>query len=135
MAELMANPSVLKKAQLEIRHFMAGQARVHEAALSNNLGYLKAIIEETLRDLKYWENPDTFMPERFQVDHAFDYKGIDFEFTPFGTSRRICPGINFANANMEIALASLLYHFDWKLPVGVKPEKVDMTEVFGVTIN
>jgi cytochrome P450 len=49
MAELMANPSVLKKAQLEIRHFMAGQARVHEAAPSNNLGYLEAIIEETLR--------------------------------------------------------------------------------------
>jgi cytochrome P450 len=38
MAELMAN-----------RHFMAGQARVHEAAPSNNLGYLEAIIEETLR--------------------------------------------------------------------------------------
>lgn len=71
------------------------------------------------RDLKYWENPDTFMPERFQVDHAFDYKGIDLEFTPFGTSRRICPGINFANANMEIALASLLYHFDWKLLLGL----------------
>jgi len=50
MAELTANPSLLKKAQLEVRHSMAGQARVHEAALSNNnLGYLKAIIKETLR--------------------------------------------------------------------------------------
>ncbi|CAL4933499.1 unnamed protein product [Urochloa decumbens] len=172
MAELMANPRVLKKVQLQIRQLMAGQAIVHEEAL-RNLGYLKAIIKETLRlhppaalvprvcledckiqgydlpqgtiiltnvwaisrDPKYWENPDMFIPERFEVDCALDYKGIDFEFTPFGTSRRICPGINFANANMEIALASLLYHFDWKLPIGVKPEKLDMTEVFGVTVR
>ncbi|KAJ1295516.1 hypothetical protein BS78_01G230200 [Paspalum vaginatum] len=170
MAELMANPKVLEKAQLETRHFLAGHARVQEVQL-NNLSYIKAIIKETLRmhppgslvprvcfddlkiqgydvpqgttvltnvyaisrDPKYWKNPDMFMPERFLVDTAFDYKGFDFEYTPFGTSRRICPGMNFATANIEIALASLLYHFDWKLPVGVSPEKLDMTEVFGVT--
>ncbi|RCV43068.1 hypothetical protein SETIT_9G266200v2 [Setaria italica] len=130
----MANPRVLKKAQLEIRHSMAGQ--VHEVALSN-LGYLKAIIKETLR-----LHPSAALVPRVCLNNC-KIQGYDMpqgticrdHLTPFGTGRRICPGINFANANMEIALASLLYHFDWKLPVGLKPEKLDMTEVFGVTIR
>uniref|UniRef100_A0A0A9BIL5 Uncharacterized protein n=1 Tax=Arundo donax TaxID=35708 RepID=A0A0A9BIL5_ARUDO len=47
MAELLTNPRVMEKAQLEIRHVMAGQARVDEGALSR-LHYLKAVIKETL---------------------------------------------------------------------------------------
>ncbi|KAL6641094.1 hypothetical protein ACP70R_019275 [Stipagrostis hirtigluma subsp. patula] len=172
MAELMANPRVMEKAQSEIRHVMAGRTRVHEVALSN-LSYLKAVIKETLRlhppgplvprecrddckiqgydipqgtiflinvwaisrDPKCWKNPDMFMPERFEGECAFDYKGFDYEFTPFGTGRRMCPGTTFATANIEIALACLLYHFDWMLPVGVKQGKLDMTEVFGATVG
>ena len=91
------------------------------------------------RDPKYWEDPDMFIPERFlqgDPDHlCLDYKGFDFDFTPFGAGRRMCPGTSFAHMNVEIALASLLYHFDWKLPDGAKPEEIDMTELWGVTVT
>lgn len=37
--------------------------------------------------------------------------------------------------NVELPLALFLYHFDWKLPNGMKNEDLDMNEVFGVTIR
>lgn len=172
MAELVANPRVMEKAQQEIRRVLAGKDRVHEAAL-REMHYVKAVVKETLRlhppspfiprvclddkriqgydlprgaivvinawavsrDPTYWEDAESFLPERFEDERALDFRGLDFEFTPFGVGRRICPGIAFSHANIEIALASLLYHFDWELPSGVKNEEIDMTEAFGVTVK
>ncbi|GJU73414.1 cytochrome P450 71D9-like protein [Tanacetum coccineum] len=51
------------------------------------------------------------------------------------TGRRICPGISFGLANLELLLASLLYYFDWKLADGIDSEDLDMTEVFVVTVE
>ena len=34
-------------------------------------------------------------------------------------------------ANVELPLAKLLYHFDWKLEGGRKLEDLDMDEAFG----
>ncbi|XP_050218062.1 cytochrome P450 71D445-like [Mercurialis annua] len=86
------------------------------------------------RDPNYWKEAEKFYPERFQ-DSPIDIKGTDYEFLPFGAGRRICPGILFGMSNVEFPFAQLLYHFDWKLPDGVKPETFDMAEDFGVVVK
>ncbi|KAK9026023.1 hypothetical protein V6N11_038871 [Hibiscus sabdariffa] len=86
------------------------------------------------RDSNYWNDAEKFNPERF-IDSSVDYKGASFEFIPFGAGRRICPGMSYGMAVVELSLAHLLYHFDWKLPNGMKNEDLDMTEVFGLTVR
>ncbi|TVU11381.1 hypothetical protein EJB05_44966, partial [Eragrostis curvula] len=83
------------------------------------------------RDREYWDEPEVFRPERFE-ESKIDLKGNDFEFTPFGAGRRICPGISFALANIELALANMLFYFKWSLPDGVSCTDVDMTEAAGL---
>ncbi|KAL1307347.1 cytochrome P450 71D10-like [Arachis ipaensis] len=87
------------------------------------------------RDPRYWIDAMDFKPERFVDEYSIDNRGTNFEFIPFGSGRRMCPGIAFATPNMELSLAQFLYHFDWKLPNGIKNEELDMTELFGMTIR
>lgn len=86
------------------------------------------------RDLEYWVDPETFKPERYDGS-PIDFKGTNFEFIPFGAGRRICPGISFGVASALLPLAQLLYYFNWELPGGMKPEDLDMIEVFGATVG
>ncbi|XVF77106.1 hypothetical protein PTKIN_Ptkin14bG0013700 [Pterospermum kingtungense] len=86
------------------------------------------------RDPGYWPEAERFYPERF-LNSSIDYNGTNFEFISFGAGRRICPGILFAVPNVQLPLAQLLFHFDWKLPDGMKPEKLDMTEAFGMSMK
>ncbi|CAL5089921.1 unnamed protein product [Urochloa decumbens] len=79
------------------------------------------------RDPSIWENPEEFRPERFEGSHV-DFRGSDFELLPFGSGRRSCPAVAMGVANVELALANLLYSFDWELPQGMKEEDIDMEE-------
>ena len=86
------------------------------------------------RDPSVWKNPTRFEPERF-LGKETDVKGRDYELTPFGGGRRICPGLPLAVKTVNLMLASLLYSFDWKLPNGINPEDLDMDETFGLTLH
>ncbi|CAL1376529.1 unnamed protein product [Linum trigynum] len=86
------------------------------------------------RDPDRWVDPGKFYPERF-LDSSIDYKGNDFELIPFGAGRRMCPGMHSAVAVVKLTLANLLFHFDWKLPTGMEPEDLDMSEDFGAAIK
>ncbi|KAH7867110.1 hypothetical protein Vadar_028962 [Vaccinium darrowii] len=86
------------------------------------------------RDSKYWDMPEEFLPERF-ANSLVDYRGQDFQFIPFGAGRRGCPGISFGVMEVEHVLANLLYWFDWKLPVGVELEDLEMSDVFGIALH
>ncbi|CAO2200070.1 unnamed protein product [Urochloa humidicola] len=88
------------------------------------------------RDPSYWEKPEEFMPERFLEGGSaatMDFRGNDFPFLPFGSGRRMCPGVNFAMPMIELMVANLVYHFNWELPPG--EQGVDMTEAFGLTVH
>eukprot|EP01018_Ginkgo_biloba_P005297 Gb_04401 [translate_table: standard] len=82
-------------------------------------------------DPMVWEDPLAFKPERF-MGTDISVKGQVFEVLPFGSGRRGCPGASLAIVVVEYAVAQLLHCFDWNL-VGVDPQQLDMTEVFGVT--
>ncbi|KAI0516226.1 hypothetical protein KFK09_008898 [Dendrobium nobile] len=82
-----------------------------------------------MRDPKYWEDPEIFQPERFE-EKAIDFGVANFEFIPFGGGRRICPGMSFALASMELWLAQLLFYFDWELPGGRSSQELDVEEDF-----
>jgi len=57
----------------------------------------------------------------------------------FGAGRRGCPGAGFAAPTVELALANLLYHFDWAAPTahggGVGTPPVDLSEVYGLSVR
>ncbi|KAL1815925.1 hypothetical protein ACET3Z_018499 [Daucus carota] len=86
------------------------------------------------KDPESWENPNEFLPERFMTS-SIDFKGQDFELIPFGVGRRICPGIAMGVATTELALANLLYSFNWESPPGKKIEDIDMAALPGITMH
>ncbi|KDP31009.1 hypothetical protein JCGZ_11385 [Jatropha curcas] len=86
------------------------------------------------RDPALWDRPEEFWPERF-LKNRIDFRGQDFELIPFGAGRRICPGIQFAMSTDELALANLLYKFDWALHGLERGEDLDVAECTGLTIH
>ncbi|XP_015934267.1 cytochrome P450 82A4 [Arachis duranensis] len=84
------------------------------------------------RDPSVWLHPFDFKPERFlSGNHKnVDVRGNHFELIPFGSGRRMCPGISFAMPMIHLTLATFLQSFEISKP---SHEPIDMTEIFGLT--
>ncbi|QCE02929.1 cytochrome P450 83B1-like [Vigna unguiculata] len=86
------------------------------------------------KDENNWKNPFEYYPERF-MDSNITFRGTDYEFLPFGSGRRVCPGMPMAIASLDLILANLLNSFDWELPNGMKPDDLDVLTDPGLTVH
>ncbi|EYU33145.1 hypothetical protein MIMGU_mgv1a024173mg, partial [Erythranthe guttata] len=87
-------------------------------------------------DPEYWKDASSFNPDRFLTgDSKIDFRGAHFEYTPFGAGRRMCPGFNLAFKSIQIVVASLVHYFDWSLPNGMDPTRIDTDSVFGTVLK
>ncbi|KAL0464928.1 UNVERIFIED_CONTAM: cytochrome [Sesamum latifolium] len=89
------------------------------------------------RNTKIWDNVEEFKPERHwphdgsrvEISH-----GADFKILPFSAGKRKCPGAPLGVTLVLMALARLFHSFDWSPPEGLRPEDIDTTEVYGMTM-
>ena len=72
------------------------------------------------RNPKYWQQPDEFIPERFEGKN--NPLNNSEAYYPFGGGPRMCIGFYFATMEITIVLAQLLYHFDFELDMTHKVE-------------
>lgn len=86
------------------------------------------------RDPSIWDDPTSFQPKRF-LESGRDFKGTDFEFVPFGSGRRMCPGLPMAARKVPLIVASLIHTFDWYLPGYKDMSKLDMDEVYRLALR
>lgn len=61
------------------------------------------------RDPNLWEDPTSFVPERFENRDRETYKLL-----PFGLGRRACPGAGLAQRVVGLTLGSLIQCYEWK---------------------
>ena len=85
------------------------------------------------RDPDSWTNADEFLPERF-IEGDIDFRGKHFQYIPFGSGRRGCPGMQLGITVVRFVVAQLVHCFDWELPDGMLPSELNMTEEFGLAI-
>ncbi|KAL6883751.1 hypothetical protein ACP4OV_011165 [Aristida adscensionis] len=90
------------------------------------------------RDPAVWPEPLEFRPARFLPggSHAdVDLKGGDFGLIPFGAGRRICAGLSWGLRMVTMTSATLVHAFDWELPMGQTPDKLNMEEAFTLLLQ
>ncbi|KAK9073165.1 hypothetical protein SSX86_007489 [Deinandra increscens subsp. villosa] len=79
------------------------------------------------RDPILWDEPDKFMPERFDSRDDDKYKLL-----AFGVGRRGCPGTNLGYRILGLTLGTLIQAFECE-KIGV--EEIDMTALHGFSMK
>ena len=84
-------------------------------------------------DPEVWEDPHLFLPDRFLRQEGTDHvevNGNHFQLLPFGSGRRMCPGMGFGMSIVQLTLSTLVHSLEWELPPG--QDSVDMSETLGL---
>lgn len=89
-------------------------------------------IYELHRYADFWENPNDFIPERFDRENKKDFSGYYF---PFGAGPRMCIGNNFAMYEMILTIGEILKNYYITTPhqqieinplISLKPKEVPL---------
>ncbi|KAL0284966.1 UNVERIFIED_CONTAM: cytochrome [Sesamum calycinum] len=91
------------------------------------------------RDPETWQDPEEFQPERFMTSNGgvvdVSAKTGEFEMIPFGGGEGVA-GMEWGLISAELALANLLYSFDWALPAAAPGSNVIDTDALpGLTTH
>uniref|UniRef100_A0A673CDV3 Cytochrome P450 2K1-like n=1 Tax=Sphaeramia orbicularis TaxID=375764 RepID=A0A673CDV3_9TELE len=91
------------------------------------------LLTSVLYDETEWEKPHSFHPAHF-LDKDGKFVKQD-AFMPFSAGRRICLGESLARMELFLFFTTLLQHFCFTPPPGVKEEDLDLTPRVGLTLN
>ncbi|XP_034151799.1 cytochrome P450 2K1-like [Esox lucius] len=91
------------------------------------------LLTSVLQDESEWETPHAFNPAHF-LNEKGQFVKRD-AFMPFSAGRRVCLGESLARMELFLFFTSLLQHFRFSPPPGVKEEDLDLTPVVGFTLT
>ncbi|KAL6349424.1 hypothetical protein AAG906_034081 [Vitis piasezkii] len=126
MTLLLNHPDFLKKAKAELDIHVGKDRLIEESDLPKLRHILLINAWAIHRDPQVWEDPTSFIPERFENGERENYKLL-----PFGIGRRACPGAGLAHRVMGLALGSLIQCYEWKR---ISKTTIDTTEGKGLTM-
>ncbi|XP_047959814.1 carnosic acid synthase-like [Salvia hispanica] len=86
------------------------------------------------RDPSIWKNPESFEPERF-LGKVINFEGQHFELIPFGSGKRICPGMPLASRMSFCMVATLCHNFNWEIEGGIRSKLHEREDVFGLVLQ
>jgi cytochrome P450 len=76
------------------------------------------------RHPKYWEDPDSFDPDRFSLNEENSTTSVGvsstagqfgYKYIPFSAGPRVCIGQYFAMLEAKLTLAIIMKKYDWKV--------------------
>jgi isoflavone 2'-hydroxylase len=82
-------------------------------------------------DGRWWNNPESFRPERWLKEEDRVFQGIEScKFIPYSIGRRACPGSRLAQAELTTATRGLLRSVSWCRV----ESKIDLREEYSLTL-